>query len=43
MFENFENYNVISGPHRDSVMCFERKYVENLIFLVFKLLSGNKL
>ena len=39
----FQNYNVISAPHRDSVMSFEKKYLDNLIFLAFKLLSGNKL
>ena len=42
-FENFQNYNVILAPHRDSMMCFKRKYLENFIFLAFKLLSGNKL
>ena len=42
-FENFQNYNVISAPHRDSAMCSEKKYLQNFIFLAFKLFSGNKL
>ena len=42
-FENFQHYNVISAPHKDSVMCFETKYLQNFVFLAFKLLSGNKL